>query len=67
MSIQKELDNLESEIEKLKSNELEIEDQINIYKDALQQINKTKKTISSLKNEISIIDKKNDNTSNNTN
>tara|TARA_Y200000002_G_C22108210_1_gene425598 strand:- start:241 stop:444 length:204 start_codon:yes stop_codon:yes gene_type:complete len=67
MSIQKELDKLETEIEKLKSNELEIEEQINIYKDALKQINKTKKTISSLKNEISIINKTNDNTSNNTN
>ena len=67
MSIQKELDKLESEIEKLKSNDLDIEDQINIYKDALKRINKTKETINGLRNEISIIDKTNDNTSINTN
>ena len=50
MSIKKEFLNLEKTIDKLKSNELAIEDQIDLYKNALSQVNKTKQSIDALKN-----------------
>ena len=64
MSIQKELEKLEIEIHQLKSNELTIEEQIDIYKTALDRINSTKKNITALKESISIIEKNNDSNSN---
>lgn len=57
MSIKKEILNLEKTIDKLKSSELSIEDQIGLYKDALSKITKTKQSIDSLKNSIEILDK----------
>tara|TARA_A100001011_G_C13950859_1_gene691188 strand:- start:226 stop:423 length:198 start_codon:yes stop_codon:yes gene_type:complete len=64
MSIQKELEKLELEINQLKSNGLNIEEQIDLYKTAIDRINTAKKTITALKESITIIEKNNDNNPN---
>ena len=51
----KEILNLEKTIDKLKSSELSIEDQIGLYKDALSKITKTKQSIDSLKTPLKFL------------
>ena len=58
MSIQKKINQLESEINRLKTNDLAIEEQVEIYNNALITLNKTKEKIEALKLNITIIEKK---------
>lgn len=57
MSIQNQIKELQTDIENLKSNKLSIEDQIEVYKNALSKINSAKSTIDSLKTDIEVIEK----------
>ena len=57
MSIQTEIELLETNIDQLKENNLTIEEQIDLYNNALKKVNNIKKNIDELKERIVSIDK----------